>query len=104
MGEEKPVVVAKDEQPSDRDPSRTYRVTVFSDGTATCACADYVLRGINVGNLNHRCKHIRRALARAAIQQALAAGQQERTGGTVKPRPSLADELPTGRRARNVEL
>lgn len=40
---------------------RIYNVTLAADGTGTCTCADYIIRGVNGGNPDHRCKHIRAA-------------------------------------------
>jgi hypothetical protein len=51
-----------------------YPVALYGDGSASCQCVDFIVRGQNSGNLKYRCKHIRQAAAEHPEWSGSAAG------------------------------
>lgn len=68
---------------------RQYRVTLFDEGQAACACPDYIIRGVNSGRLGYRCKHIMKAASEHPGWSSGAAG------ATKVKRPKAPTAAPT---------
>lgn len=56
---------------------KSYRVMVYSDGTGSCECIDYAIRGVR-GEMgpNYRCKHLREVANRLEQQGRLNGGSK----------------------------
>ena len=110
-GSAKPELVLAREVPSDSSRDKTYRVSVFSDESATCACANYIIQGVNRGNLGYQCKHIRRVLGqldvRAELERAQA-GLVDRRGTESLRRmaapESASEDKRGGRRGKTFDV
>lgn len=105
-----PVSIWTGTYPNSRKPQSPYRVELFSDGSATCTCEDWIIRGRNSGNPNRRCKHIRKAIEENApnLGEAAPSPSPVAASPTSEPAPqsgvvgalSLADIARAGRGRR----
>ena len=91
-----------------------YYVRVFADGSGSCDCRDYYMRGLEQVGPGYVCKHLRRVLGErpelAALRNTTASAEaaSRRVADADAGRPSSADGLAlapaelrrTGHRAR----
>lgn len=97
----KPILVLRSSEPSDSG-SRSYGVSVYSDGTALCECVAFAINR-NRGDLDYRCKHITRVMARQDVSQKIAAVRVEQKRAS-RRNPQPDPEPYTGRRAKTIDL
>lgn len=103
-----PVLVWRDEMPSDSNPRKTYTVSVYSDGTALCECTAFAIQR-NKGNLAYRCKHAQRALDSGDVRDRIARARVARQRvAPIEPAQSSAAATVAqpyeGRRAKIIDL
>lgn len=89
---------------------KIYTVRLYDNGTYACTCSDYIIRSVNDGKPERRCKHIAKAIAQRPEWQDVIKGVPVAPPSFAprdQPKPqqgigglSLDDIEPTARRRR----